>query len=199
MKHILIPALILTLLLSACGAQAVPTIDPAQVQASAVSAANTMIALTQAAIPPTPVPTDTPEPSPTLPPPPTSQDLPTLPALASPTASGSSGGGDPCNVPLGANVPGTKTIIQIKNSSSAQANVSIYLNKTKFGQCGYRGYPIAKGDSVTITDLTYGCYNVTAWINDPQKPKTNYGYGCINSPLKWVFTVTNSNITLAPP
>ena len=51
MKPIMIVATMLAFLISACGAKAVPTIDPAQVQASAMAAANTMVAMTQAAIP----------------------------------------------------------------------------------------------------------------------------------------------------
>ncbi|HEY9151300.1 MAG TPA: hypothetical protein VIN60_00325, partial [Anaerolineales bacterium] len=57
MKPILLIATVAAFLLSACGAKAVPTIDPAQVQASAVAAANTIVAMTQAAMPTeTPVP-----------------------------------------------------------------------------------------------------------------------------------------------
>ncbi len=47
MKPILIIATLLTLMLSACAPKAVPTVDPAQVQASAVAAANTMVAMTE--------------------------------------------------------------------------------------------------------------------------------------------------------
>ena len=66
-------AVVLLLLVTAC-APAVPTVDPAMVQASAMAAASTMIAMTQAAIPTateTPVPSPTPLPSPTVPPLPT--------------------------------------------------------------------------------------------------------------------------------
>ncbi len=95
LKPMLFIAIVLTFILSACGAKAVPTVDPAQVQASAVAAANTIVAMTQAALPTqTPVPptvaaTDTPQPTPTIP------ALPTSPILASPTtAPASSSSGD---------------------------------------------------------------------------------------------------------
>lgn len=199
MKRLIFIVALLTLLLSACVAQAVPTIDPAQVQASAISAASTMIAQTQAAIPPTPVPTDTPQATPTPLASPTPFVLPTS-VLASPTTSSSSGGGDPCNAPLPASPPGPKTIIMIQNNSGAQANVSIYLEKTKFGQCGYRGYQLAKGSSVTITDLPYGGqYDLYVWVNDPQKPKTLTGGGYISSALKWTFNITPTNIQFIVP
>ncbi len=196
MKRLIFISALLALLLSACGAQATPTIDPAQVQASAMAAASTMIAQTQQAIPPTPVPTDTPQATPTPFYTPTPFVLPTS-VLASPTTSSASG--DPCNAPLPANPPGQKTIIMIQNNSGAQANVSIYLEKTKFGQCGYRGYQLSKGGSVTITDLTYGQYYLYVWINNPQKPKTLTGGGYISSPTKWTFVITPTNIQFIVP
>ncbi len=196
MKRFVFITALLALLLSACGAPAVPTIDPAQVQASAVAAASTMIAQTQAAIPPTPVPTDTPQATPTPLDTPTAFVLPTS-VLASPTTSSSSG--DPCNAPLPADVPGTKTIIVIQNKSSGQANVSLYLEKTKFGQCGYRGYQLPKGNSVTITDLTYGAYDLLVWING-SKPKTlRGGPYWITSSLKWTLVIGDTNIQFLIP
>ncbi len=214
MKRILFVAAILAFLLSACGAKATPTIDPAQLQASAVAAANTMVALTQAAVPPTSVPTDTPQPSPTPLPSPTSAPLPTLsgfptavnptlsvPTLAAPTSSGSTGNtGDPCNAPLGPNPDGPKVkAILVVNNSGAQANGSIYLSKTKFGQCGYRGFSLAKGGSISYTDLTLGCYSVYAWINDPKKPTTVFGSGCINSADKVTFVINTTTVTVHGP
>lgn len=76
----IIPTLaLLAVILSACGGQpAEPTLSPEQVQGTAISAALTMVAMTQAAIPtntplppteapsPTPLPTYTPFPSPIL-------------------------------------------------------------------------------------------------------------------------------------
>lgn len=47
MKPILIVATVLILMLSACAPKATPTVDPAQVQASAVAAASTMVAMTK--------------------------------------------------------------------------------------------------------------------------------------------------------
>src|SRR5271157_2153248 len=73
---------VFVLLLSACSTKAVPTVDPALVQASAVAAASTMLAMTQDAmptatpIPPTVAATDTPQPTPTIPLLPTNPVLP---------------------------------------------------------------------------------------------------------------------------
>ena len=70
-KSILTISAVVVLLLSACSAKAVPTTDPALVQASVVAAASTMLAMTQAAMPtetpippPATTPTDTPQPNP---------------------------------------------------------------------------------------------------------------------------------------
>lgn len=214
MKRIFFVAAILAFLLSACGAKATPTADPAQIQASAVAAANTIVALTQAAVPPTPVPTDTPQPSPTPLPSPTPAPLPTLsgfptamnptisvPTLAAPTSSGSTNNtGDPCNAVLGPNPDGPKIkTVLIVNNSGAQANGSIYLSKTKFGQCGYRGFSLGRNSSASYTDLTLGCYSLFAWINDPKKPTTVSGGACVNNPDKVTFVITNTTIQVHGP
>lgn len=212
MKSLLFLTTILAFVLSACGAKATPTIDPALLQASAVAAANTMVALTQAAVPPTEVPTDTPQPSPTPLPTPTELAIPSLPSSGFPTASqptyavptapsNSSGStnpsGDPCNAPLPANPSGPKVgRISVVNNSGAQANGSIYLAKNKFGQCGYRGYSLVKNAAASYTDLTQGCYTLYAWINDPKKPTTVFGSGCVQSLNSATFVITNSSITL---
>ncbi len=212
MKRILFMAATLAFLLSACGPKATPTIDPAQLQASAVAAANTMVALTQAAIPPTDVPTDTPEPSPTPLPSPTTAALPTLPGfptavnptiavptLAVPTSSGSTSG-DPCNAYLGPNPdgPNVKAIVVV-NNAGAQTNGSIFLSKTKFGQCGFRGFSLAKGASISYSDLVFGCYFVYAWINDPKKPTTVSGSACVNGADKVTFVITTTTVKAIGP
>ncbi len=85
---------LMVLLSSACGAKAVPTVAPSQVQASIVAMANTMVAITQAAmptktpVPPTDTPTVTPQPAATIPPLPTVAASPTVVASVN---SGSSG------------------------------------------------------------------------------------------------------------
>ena len=198
MKRILFVAAMLALLLNACGPAAAPTIDPAQVQASAIAAASTMIAQTQAAIPTaTPIP-PTPLPSPTALPSPTPIPLPTLSIQSQPTTT-TNPSGDPCNAPMAKSVDGRPTIIKIQNNTKAAIIVSLYLNKTAFGECGYRGYNIAKGDSATITDLVQGCYNAGAFINDPKKPSKAFGYGCINNTDKWTFEVNADFIKFVGP
>ncbi len=169
MKRVPFVTIALALVLSAC-AQATPTTDPAQIQASAVAAANTMVALTQAAVPtetpvpPTPPPSPTPQPSPTLLALPTLQ-LTTLPTLAAPpttSGGGSSGGsgntgGDPCNAPMPAKPAGPQVNVRIKNSTSGSIILSVWLTAVNdFGECGYRGFNLEKGGSLTTT-LPEGC------------------------------------------
>lgn len=183
--------ILLSIVLSACGAQGTPTINPADVQTTAIAAAFTVVAQTQAAIPtntpipPTETPTATPQPTETpvilvtetgL--------LPTLTATVQ-----ASGGGDPCNQALKSNPAGHPTKILLANKTNAPITASLYLNITPFGECGYRGYNLAANDSILITDLTTGCYNVGVFVNHPRTPSKAFGYGCINNPDKWTFEV----------
>ncbi len=183
---------IIPLLINGCGAKPTPVIDPAQVQASAVSFAATMIALTQASYSPTPAPTDTPEPSPTPAPTDTPLPPPTLQADAPTTDPGK----DPCQSVLGTNLGGPKANLVLANQTNASVNVSLSLAKTKFGDCGYRSYALAKGASVNITDLPQGCYSVFAWINDPKSPAQVSGGGCWNSPLRMYIVIKDKLIKL---
>ena len=106
--------LTIALLLSACGAQPAPTMDPADVQLSAVAAAFTIVAETQAALP-----TETPLPptetaSPTLPATNTAVALPTSSTLAPTiTPAAAAGGGAAAgkgSVAIGGVNPGKKQI-----------------------------------------------------------------------------------------
>ena len=201
MKRISFVIVLLTLLLSAC-APATPTVDPAQIQASAVAAANTMVALTQAAIPTeTPVP-PTPPPSPTPLPSPTLLALPTLsiqtPATVPPATGGTGGGGnpsgDPCQAPLAANPAGPKITVVVANSSKGSVILSLYLAKTTFGECGYRAFNLSAGQSASAS-LPVGCYSAGAFVTDPKKgPYKAFGYGCFKGDAKGTVTVGTSNI-----
>ena len=205
MQRILFATILFALLLSAC-APAAPTVDPAQIQASAMAAASTMISLTQAALPtatevhPTPILSPTPLPPPTLAP------LPTLNALASPTArSGNSGD---CNGLLDVGASGPTATVVIQNDTKGPIIFSMGIStKNTFGQCGYMSWGgIAKGNSITVsvpqirTNLGDSCYWTYAWINDPKKPGTvSAGGFCIDNAQKWKFDVGYDKIRLTPP
>ncbi len=132
---------VLVLLLSACSAKPVPTVDPALVQASAVAAASTMLAMTQAAIPtettvpPTVAATDTPQPTPTIP------VLPTNPVLPSPTTVTSSSAGGECGGPIKPSKGENLATIVINNRTNVLLGVSLYLPKNTWGDCGFWSSP----------------------------------------------------------
>lgn len=201
MKHIKFPSLIaaMAIIISACTAQAVPTINAADVQSTAISAASTMVAQTQAAIPtatqlpPTETPTETALPTDTP------VSLPTLESTAI-TAPTNTPGGDPCATRVLSAPKGRETIIRIVNMTKAPITVSVYLNETAGqGECGYRSYNLSKSNDVVISDLVQGCYNLWAWSTDPKIGVNSGGYGCINNPDKWTFEVNENSIKFVGP
>ncbi len=199
MKKILILALATAFLVGACGPEPEPTLSVADVQGTALAAAQTMIAETQAAIPtatpipptetasPTPLATSTPLLLPTL-------DLPTSPPVQ-PTVA------DICNDPkhLIPGVDGPKTRYLIWNENNVPMSGSLYLNKTPHGECGYRGFSVPKNGSIVL-ELPIGCYSAWAWSTDPKKPINVDGYGlCANNTDKWVIKITSTQIRMLPP
>ncbi len=204
MQRILLFAAVLALLLSAC-APPVPTVDPAQIQASAMAAASTMIAQTQAAIPTATPPPPTPLPSPTLLVLPTLGPLPTLQNL--PTSTKASSGGE-CNQPLDVAASGPKAPVVIQNTTKGPVTFSMGISsKNTFGQCGYMSWAnIPHGNSISVsvplihTNMGDSCYWAYAWINDPKHPATvSAGGFCIDNQLKWTFVVSYDKIKLTPP
>ena len=196
--------IVATLLVSACGAPAAPTINAADVQRTAEAAAFTMVAETLAAaptetpLPPTETPTqtavatDTPLPSPTS---------PTLAVtFTSTSAPVSNATGDPCNRTLAASPRGKETVIRIVNTTRVLVKVSLYLSETAaHGECGYRGYELSRNNDVVITDLVQGCYSLLAWSDDPKEKFSSSGGGCINNPDKWTFEISPSQIKFVGP
>ena len=185
------------MVISACGGQASPTVNPADVQSTAIAAAFTIVAETQAAIPTaTPLPpTDTP--TPTL--------LPTDTPLASPTLQASpttdTSGVDPCSTRVLGTPKGRATRIRIVNTVKAPVTVSLYLNETDdHNECGYRSYSLGSNGEVVITDLVQGCYNLWAW-NDNKKTPVNGASptSCINNTDKWTFEIRQQSIKFIGP
>ena len=186
--------------LSACGGQGTPTISAVDVQSTAVAAAFTIVAQTQAAIPTaTPLP-PTEIPSPTSLPTNTPLTLPTL--AASPTTASGGSGGDPCATRVLSWSPkGRNTKIRIVNTTKAAVTVSVYLNETPdHNECGYRSYSLAKNGEVVITDLVQGCYNLWAWSDNKKTPvNAASGTSCINNPDKWTFEIREQSIKFIGP
>ena len=193
---------ILVMIVSACGAEPLPTVSAADVQLTAVAAAFTIVAETQAAIPtatplpPTSTPTQTPAVTDTPVSLPTIAGSPTV-ASAPTTASG----GDPCATRVLSYSPrGRETIIRIVNETRAPVTVSIYLNETAgAGECGYRSYSLGRQSDVVITDLVQGCYNLWAWGEGNGAHVNAGGYGCINNSDKWTFEIGEGSIKFVGP
>jgi hypothetical protein len=203
MKHFstLTILIVTAMIIGACGAEPVPTVNPVDIGSTAQAAALTIIAETQAAVPTNtlPPPTETPTQTPAV-----TNTVFVLPTqevalVASPTAAPA--GGDPCATRVLGTPKGKPTRIRIWNSTNGPAVVSLYLNETEgHGECGYRSYNLSKNGDVVITDLVYGCYNLWAWSGDGAKEKFNSrGYGCINNPDKWTFEVTKAVIKFTGP
>ena len=207
MKHIYPLSLILliSVFASACSAApVVPTISAVDVQNTAMAAALTVVAQTQAAIPTaTPLPpTATSTATPAVTNTPLATDtplsLPTSEATLTVTAQTNV---DPCaSRVLAASPRGRETVILIANTVRTQVTVSLYLNETaSWGECGYRSYVLGPRDSVLITDLIQGCYNLWAFNSDPQNPVNASGAGCINNPDKWTFEISPDTIKFTGP
>jgi hypothetical protein len=196
---ILAQALVITLIVSACGAQATPTINPVDQQSTAVVAALTILAETQAAIPtatlptPTIAATDTPAFTATIPP------LPTLGATFTPSPVVKTNNNDPCiNTVLPDSLTGKTIKIRIDNPTKGTINLTVYLQSgNPQGVCGYRAYVLPAGDSLVINDLVEGCYSLWAWNPDPNDyfMVTN-GTSCMNSSSNWTFDITAHGIKL---
>jgi len=200
---ILTQTLVLTLIISACGAQAVavPTLSLDNQQSTAIAAAVTVLAETQAAIPtatslpPTEAAASTL--AATLPPVPTLGDVITATPGAYPVTETAIV--DPCiNTLLPDLLIGQTIKIRIDNPTKAAIMVSVNLQQSgPQSVCGYRSYALTAGQSLVISDLVEGCYTLWAWNPDPKNyfMVTN-GSSCLNSSRNWIFDVSTNSIKL---
>jgi hypothetical protein len=208
MKKLLVLTITFTLLLSACGREQEPTMSAEDVQGTAVAAAWTMVAETQAAIPTaTPVPpTETASPTPPLP---TNtiaplvastQALPIGPSLT-PVAQ-SQATADICldlKHVLPADAAGPTMPLRIVNEHNVTVTISLYLNKTVFGECGYRSYTLKKNGD-TVQTMPQGCYSAWAWSQDSSNAFNSSGFGlCGNNSDKWTMVIRGEQIIMLPP
>jgi len=197
MKKNTIIIAILSLLISSCGSAGTPTIEPQDVQNTAVAAAFTMVAQTQAAIPTatplpptiaptlTPLPTETPLPSPTLDPLVASPT--TLPTFTPPAASTSSNtGGDQCNQPL-TKWEGPSANLSVVNETKPQGTIvlSLYV-VTERGECGYL-YVYSSSLSGPV-----GQYSAGAFVDGKKDFKTFGGFRITEG--NWKIVVKNDSI-----
>ncbi|MGB7873188.1 MAG: hypothetical protein WBL25_02305 [Anaerolineales bacterium] len=202
MNKILVLLILSALMLSACGPEPEPTMSVEDIQGTAVAAAFTMIAETQAAIPtatpvpPTAIPSATPIPTNTVAP----FEVPTQDIVAAePTATAPADLCSDLRHVIPGDAAGPQTTFLIKNEHKSPATVSVYLNKTVFGECGYRSYTLTRNGSTSVT-LPQGCYSAWAWSQDNKDPFNAEGYGlCANNPDKWTMVIRGDRIILLPP
>lgn len=208
MKHIKFSSLIsaVAILISACSPEVVPTMNAVDVQSTAVAAAFTLVAQTQAAIPtatplpPTELPTETPLPTNTPAALPSLEVTATTASLGSGAPAGGAATVDPCSTRVLSAPKGRETIIRIANLTKAPVTVSLYLDETAGqGECGYRAYNLSKSSDVVISDLVQGCYYLWAWSTDPKIAVNSSGSGCINNPDKWTFEISANSIKFVGP
>lgn len=187
---------ILSLLISSCGSNATPTIDPQDVQNTAVAAAFTMVAETQAAIPTatplppteaptlTPLPTETPLPAPTLDP--LAASPTSLPSFTPAASTSSNTSGDPCNQPL-TEWEGPSASLTVVNETKPQGDIilSLYV-VTELGQCGYL-YVYSDSLSGPV-----GQYSAGAFVNGKKNFKVFGGFRIIEG--GWRIVVRNDSI-----
>ena len=205
MKRIWILIAIAALVLTACGPEPEPTMNPADVQGTAMAAALTMVAETQAAIPtatqipPTVAPTATPFPTNTVAP--LSLASPTgaigaLPAtLPTNTPVPSVGGNDPCNQIL-SSWDGESAKLILKNSTRPKGVVTapwIYV-ETALGQCGYLILPSTISNTATIS-VPIGLLSAGAFVEGKKRFKI-FGGGTITRPGNYSLWFENESIVL---
>lgn len=193
-KHTWAGIVILSLLISACGnaAPAEPTSNPQDIQNTAIAAAFTIVAETQAAIPTntlipatdTPAPTDTPIPSPII-----IEATPTLPAATSTLTNQPVGSGptaDPCNKPL-TSWQGPSASFNFVYEYTPQGNddrvvLSLWV-MTDLGECGF------------LTDLStgpVGQYTAAAFVDGAKSFKVFGGFRITEA--SWDIVIRNDTI-----
>jgi len=204
MKRIWIISAIIIVLLTACGPKAEPTMSPAEVQGTAMAAAMTMVAATQAAvptatsIPPTEAPSATPFPTNTLP----VQNQPSLLDIATATqafavvptntTASSVGSNDPCMAPL-TTWQGDSAKMYLRNNTKPQGFVTLALGfTTNMGECGI--ISAAFDGSSTIT-VPMGTFWASAFV-DGKKDFKVFGGDVINRTGNYSLWIENERIIL---
>ncbi|GAB4418053.1 MAG: hypothetical protein Kow002_04780 [Anaerolineales bacterium] len=192
MKRSLLFILLSSLLLSACGSAAPPTMNPDDIRATANAMAYEMLTQTQAAMPTlTPIPTDTPTPLPTD----TPTLIPTVDSLPLPTNTqpASASTQDACNQPLTSwSGPGIRMTIS-SNVKLESAVISLSVT-TDVGECGYLSYNLSGGGTTGGT-IPAGCYTAFAWVNGKKKDFTAGTSFCAHSG-SWELVIEDGRLAL---
>lgn len=182
-----------TLLLSACGPGPEPTLSPAEVQGTAMAAALTMVAGTQAAMPTnTPIPpTETTMPTQVPSPTPTTFTQLNLDALPTYTPVTTTSNNNDCNQPLTTwDGESAKLIVRNNTKPKGVVTLSLYFT-TVTGQCGYIGGRVESSATWTVP---LGVFSAGAFV-DGKKDFKVFGSGKITSG-SWSLWIENEGIIL---
>lgn len=190
-SRLFIIGLILSLFLVACGAEQPPTLTSADVGATAQSAAFTMVAQTQQAlptntpIPPTETPTATPLPTETATATPTIDPLlPTATFTLDPNATAISQNN--CDKVLAEwQVPTIKIIVENETQPKGTITLGLYV-ETALGECGY--IPVY-GNSASGPE---GYYSAFAWVSGKKNFTVSGGF--LMNGGSWSIVVRNETI-----
>jgi len=200
MKHIWMLFAITALVLTACGPAPEPTMSPADVQGTAMAAAMTMVAETQAAIPtatsipPTEPPTATPFPTNTVPPLilETSTLAQAISVVPTNTTAPSVGANDPCNQPL-TSWAGDSAKMYLKNNTKPKGSVILALGfKTNMGECGILSASFSSDSTITVP---IGSFWASAFV-DGKKDFKVFGGDVITRSANYSLWIENERIIL---
>ena len=87
----------------------------------------------------------------------------------------------------------------ISNETAGSVILSMYLNKTPFGECGGRSFNIGPHGVLTLDDMKIGCYDAGAYITGKATSKS-FGSFCIkDNTHKWKILVGAEVIRLISP
>lgn len=188
-------SLLAIFILSACGAEATPTLSAEDTSNTAVAEAFAIVTLTQAALPTaTPVP-PTVTLAPTNTPAPTLELLPTLPPATIAVAATAT---PECSQIPAIEPKGAVTTIEFKNESQGSANLAFGMNSPNDkGECYTYSFSLGRGDVVTAKVLT-GCYWGYAWItgDEPSVARSNGALYCLTD-TTLIYHLTISKETLS--
>lgn len=196
LKCILLALAALTI--TACGSSPEPTANPADIQSTAMAAAQTIVAETQAAfptatlMPPTIAPSATAIPTNTSEPFGISSATLSIGVFPTNTPVPASVSNDPCNQPLTTwDGDSAKLIIYNNTKPKGLVTISLYFT-TSLGQCGYIG---AQFNNTTTLSVPMGTFSVGAFV-DGNKDFKVFGGDVINRIGKYTLWVENDRIIL---
>ena len=200
MKYFWIIFAIFSLALAACSPAPEPTMSVAEVQGTAMAAAMTMVAETQAAIPtatpipPTATPTATSFLTPTNTVVPLSLASPTqaISVLPTNTTAPSTGSNDPCLQPL-TSWEGESAQLTVRNNTNPKGSIILALGfTTNTGQCGIISASFSNSATLTVP---IGSFWASAFVTGKKDFKV-FGGDVITRPGNYSLWIENESIIL---